>query len=232
MVRKLHDAGLLAPDMLCVHGAALTADELELLAAAGCGLSSTPETELQMGMGFPVTQRALAAGVATSIGIDIVSNYSGDMFAQMRLLLQTMRAQANLAYEREGKAPRAIAPKAAEVLRLATAGGARAAGLGTAVGTLEVGRRADIVLTRTDAIHMTPATDAVGALVLNANASDVDAVLVDGRIVKRHGQLVDVDWPGLSRRLQSSSERILERAAAVDAGPIRGFVAGLFHNLA
>lgn len=232
MVRKLHEAGLLKPDMLFVHGAALTVDELELLAAAGCGLSSTPETELQMGMGIPVTQRALAAGVAASIGVDIVSNYSGDMFAQMRLLLQTMRAQANLTYEREGKAPRAIAPKARDVLRLATAGGARAAGLGAAVGTLEVGRKADVVLTRTDAIHMTPATDAVGALVLNANASDVDTVLVDGRIVKRHGQLVGVDWPALSRRLRASSERILERAAAIDAEPIRGFVGGLFHNLA
>jgi cytosine/adenosine deaminase-related metal-dependent hydrolase len=232
MVRKLHEAGLLKRDMLFVHGAALTREELDLLAAAGCGLSSTPETELQMGMGIPVTQRALDAGVAASIGVDIVSNYSGDMFAQMRLLLQTMRAQANLVYEREGKTPRTITPHARDVLHLATAGGARAAGLGDAVGALEVGRKADIVLTRTDAIHMTPATDAVGALVLNANASDVDTVLVDGRIVKRHGRLVGVDWPALSQRLRTSSEHILARAATVDAGPIRGFVAGLFHNLA
>lgn len=232
MVQKLHDAGLLGPDMLFVHGAALTRHELELIAAAGAGLSSTPETELQMGMGIPVTARALDAGVAASIGVDIVSNYSGDMFTQVRLLLQTLRAQANLAYEREGKAPRVILPRAAELLRLATAGGARAAGLGDSVGKLEPGRKADIVVTRTDAIHMTPATDAVGALVLGANAGDVDTVIVNGRIVKRDGRLVGVDWPALSQRLHASAERILERAAKVDSAPIRGFVAGLFPHLA
>jgi cytosine/adenosine deaminase-related metal-dependent hydrolase len=79
---------------------------------------------------------------------------------------------------------------------------------------------------------MTPATDAVGALVLGAHASDVDTVIVNGRIVKRAGQLVGVDWPVLSRRLRASAERILERAAKVDAAPIRSFVGGLFQNLA
>lgn len=232
MVQKLHEAGLLGSDMLFVHGAALTRPELELIAAAGAGLSSTPETELQMGMGIPVTARALDAGVAASIGVDIVSNYAGDMFTQVRLLLQTMRAQANGAYEHEGKAPRVVLPRAADLLRLATAGGARAAGFGGSVGTLEAGRKADIVITRTDAIHMTPATDPVGALVLGAHASDVDTVIVNGRIVKQAGQLVGVDWPVLSRRLRASAERILERAATVDAAPIRGFVGGLFQNLA
>jgi cytosine/adenosine deaminase-related metal-dependent hydrolase len=232
MVQRLHDAGLLGADMLFVHGAALTRPELDLIASAGAGLSSTPETELQMGMGIPVTARALEAGVAASIGVDIVSNYSGDMFTQVRLLLQTMRAQANLAYEREGKAPRTILPKADELLRLATAGGARAAGLGGSVGMLEPGRKADIVVTRTDAIHMTPATHPVGALVLGANQGDVDTVIVNGRIVKRDGRLVGVDWPTLSQRLTASAQRILERAAKVDATPIRGFVGTLFHNLA
>ena len=97
---------------------------------------------------------------------------------------------------------------------------------------LEPGRKADIVVTRTDAIHMTPATDPVGALVLGANASDVDTVIVNGRIVKRDGRLVGVDWPMLSQRLSASAQRILERAAKVDATPIRGFVGTLFHNLA
>ncbi|MFW7348359.1 MAG: amidohydrolase family protein [Pigmentiphaga sp.] len=232
MVTRLSDAGLLGNDMLFVHGAALTDAELKLLADSGAGLSVTPETELQMGMGIPVAARALAAGVQTSIGVDIVSNYAGDMFAQMRLLLQTMRSQQNLDYERAGKAPRVIRPRASEVLRLATVDAARVTGLQGAQGMLQIGDKADIVLTRTTSIHMTPATDPVGALVLNANASDVDTVLVDGRIVKRGGQLVGVDWAALSKRLRASSERILEQAATVDAAPIRNFVSDMFKNIA
>lgn len=230
-VEKLHAAGLLKEDLLFVHGSALTDRELALLRDAGAGLSATPEAELQLGMGIPVVARALQAGVRTSLGIDIVSNFSGDMFAQMRIVLQTMRAMNNLQYEQRGQAPRSIAPRAEEVLRLATVGGAQAIGLADRIGTLEAGKRADIVLTRTDAIHMTPAIDAVGALVLNANASDVDTVLIDGRIVKRGGQLVGVDWPALSRRLSASSERVIEQSRGVDTAPIRAFVGSLFHHL-
>ena len=90
--------GLLADDVLLVHGSSLTDDELDAVARAGAGIAATPETELQMGMGIRSTARALARGVPTSLGIDIVSNYSGDMFAQMRLQLQARaRARARAA---------------------------------------------------------------------------------------------------------------------------------------
>jgi cytosine/adenosine deaminase-related metal-dependent hydrolase len=90
-VRQLGEAGLLAPDLLFVHGSSLTDDELAMIARSGAAISSTPETELQMAMGHPVVARAQAAGARPSLGIDIVSNYSGDMFARMRLLLQAQR---------------------------------------------------------------------------------------------------------------------------------------------
>jgi cytosine/adenosine deaminase-related metal-dependent hydrolase len=67
---------------------------------------------------------------------------------------------------------------------------------------------------------MTPAHDAVGALVLNARASDIDTVLVEGRIVKRGGRLADVDWPALRSRFQLSCARIMEGARSVDSAPI------------
>jgi len=212
--------GLLGEDMLFVHGSSLTDDELRMMADSGAAVSATPETEMQMGMGFPVALRARDAGVRSSLGIDIVSNYSGDMFAQMRLCLQASRALDNRTYELRNRAPRTIRVTARDVLDLATRGGAESAGLASRVGTLEAGKQADIVLIRTDSIHMTPAIDAVGAVVLNANSGDVDTVFVAGQCVKRDGRLVDVDWPALSARLHASSARIVAGMKSVPLAAI------------
>ena len=217
--------GLLADDMLFVHGSSLTDDELRFMADSGAAVSATPETEMQMGMGFPVALRARDAGVRSSLGIDIVSNYSGDMFAQMRLCLQASRALDNREYEDRGRAPRRIRVSARDVLDLATRGGAEAAGLASRVGTLEAGKQADIAMIRTDSIHMTPAIDAVGAVVLHANSGDVDTVFVAGRCVKRDGKLVDADWPALSARLHASSRRIVEGMQSVPLGAIEDLAA-------
>jgi cytosine/adenosine deaminase-related metal-dependent hydrolase len=206
VVKHLHEEGLLAEDLLFVHGSALTDDELGYIAASGAGISTTPESELQMGMGYPVTERARTRGAHASLGIDIVSNYSGDMFAQMRLLLQTQRAWEN---DRRTSPPRELSFNARDVLELATMGGARVAGLDSIVGSITPGKQADIVLIRTDAINMVPTIDPVGAVVLQANIHDVDTVLVGGRALKRHGQLVNAAWPSISEKLRDSSERIV-----------------------
>ena len=224
-VERMGKGGLLGDDMLFVHGSSLTDDELRFMADSGAAVSATPETEMQMGMGFPVAIRARDAGVRSSLGIDIVSNYSGDMFAQMRLCLQASRALDNRGYESRGRAPRRIRVSARDVLDLATRGGAEAAGLASRVGTLEAGKQADVVLIRTDSIHMTPSIDAVGAVVLNANSGDVDTVFVAGQCVKRNGQLVGVDWPALSARLHASSERIVEGMRSVSLETIEDLAA-------
>lgn len=231
-VERFAEQGLLKSDLLFVHGAAFTDHELALIRDAGAGISSTPETELQMGMGFPVAERARLCGARSSLGIDIVSNNSGDMFAQMRLMLQSTRALDNLALERQGKAPRTIRMKARDVLRMATLGGAEALGLADRIGTIESGKSADITLIRTDSLHMTPAIDPIAALVLYANESDVDSVFVAGRPVKRGGRLADVDIANLTNRLRSSRARLSEGFAQVDHGLARGVTENFFANLA
>jgi cytosine/adenosine deaminase-related metal-dependent hydrolase len=230
-VERLGKEGLLGEDLLFVHGAALTDDELRMMADSGAAVSATPETEMQMGMGFPVALRARDAGVRSSLGVDIVSNYSGDMFAQMRLCLQASRALDNREFERRDRAPRRIRLTARDVLDLATRGGAEAAGLASRAGTIEAGKQADLVMIRTDAIHMTPAIDAVGAVVLNANASDVDTVFVGGRCLKKNGKLVGVDWPALSKRLHASSERIVAGMRSVPLAAIEESAARLMPRL-
>jgi cytosine/adenosine deaminase-related metal-dependent hydrolase len=223
LVAALADRGLLGDDLLFVHGAALGDDELDRIAAAGAAVTSTPETELQMAMGHPVAWRALARGARASLGIDIVSNFAGDMFAQMRLLLQAERGLRNAALT---SPPHSIGPSAREVLELATIGGAEAMGLGDRVGSLTPGKQADLVLVRTDAVHMTPATDPIGAVVLYAGASDVDTVLVGGRVVQRAGEPVGVSWPTLRDRLLASSARIRAGASAAPREQIEEIAAG------
>jgi cytosine/adenosine deaminase-related metal-dependent hydrolase len=222
-VERLRREGLLGADLLFVHGAALSDAEIDAIAACGASISSTPETELQMGMGHPVAERARVRGAQASLGIDIVSNFAGDMFGQMRLLLQAERGRQNELLEAP---PRSLAFKAREVLELATLGGARAAGLDDRIGSITPGKEADVILVRTDAINMVPALDAVGAVVLNANVHDVDTVLVGGKVVKHGGRLVKVDWPSVAARVRRSSERILAASGAVDRAPIEALAAG------
>lgn len=207
-VERLAGEGFLAEDLVLVHGAALTDEELALIRRSGASVSVTPETELQMGMGHPVAARAVAAGVKTGLGIDVVSNYSGDMLTQMRLLLQSERSMRNARMAASNTVPRVQTIDAREVLEMATRGGAEAARLDDVVGTVAPGRRADLVLVRCDSLNMAPAVDPVGAVVLNANASDVDTVLIDGRILKRDGRLTRAATAHLAHELKSSRERL------------------------
>jgi len=224
IVARLGEAGLLAEDLLLVHGSALGDDELAMIADAGAGIAATPETELQMGMGHPVAARALARGARAALGIDIVSDYRGDMFSQMRLLLQAQRARE---HDAAPGPPRRLRLRTRDVLELATIGGARALGLDGRIGSLAPGKQADLILIATDAIHMVPASDAAAAVVLHAQPSDVRTVLVAGRVVKRDGRLVGVDWPRLAERLRASSERIQAGFATVPREQIEAGVAAV-----
>ncbi len=211
-VERLANAGHLSSDILFVHGSTLTDGELRAIGDAGASISCTPESELQMGMGRPVYARASREGAVTSLGVDIASNFSGDMFAQMRLLLQSERGFENEALERP---PRGLALRTRDVLELATLGGARAAGLDGNTGSLTPGKQADLIVVRTDSPHMAGVSDAAAALVLYASASDVDTVLVGGRVRKENGKLVGLDWPTLRDRLRASSAMIRDRASKI-----------------
>ncbi|MCE0764079.1 amidohydrolase family protein [Pseudonocardia kujensis] len=91
-VTLLHEAGLLGPDMILAHCTNATGDELRFVRDAGAWVSCTPETEMQMGMGFPKIGKLRELGMKPTLGVDVVSDCSGDLFAQARLALQTERA--------------------------------------------------------------------------------------------------------------------------------------------
>ncbi len=211
LVRHFEERNLLGPDLVFSHCASLHDDELEAIAKRGVSLSSTPDTELQMGMGHPIAFKAKSKGCTASLGCDVICNNPADMFQQMRLLLQ---AQRHMEHHSPGKAgpPLNISRKCEEILEMATMGGATAVGLKNIVGSITPGKRADLLITRCDSTRLTPIQDPVAALVLYANASDIDTVFIDGEVVKSEGKLVGVDWPRVRDDLRQSTREIFERS--------------------
>tara|TARA_R110000787_G_scaffold58571_4_gene133317 strand:- start:1247 stop:2257 length:1011 start_codon:yes stop_codon:yes gene_type:complete len=219
IVPLLHERGLLGDHMLFVHGAFLTDSDLGLLKQHGGWLSTTPETELQMGMGYPVLERVVESGSTPSLGIDIASNFAGDMFAQMRLMLQTMRFRDfEIANAGIPIPPRYAARK---MLEFATLGGARVMGIDSDTGSITPGKKADIILTRTDSVNMSPVTDPVAALVFYADVNDIDSVWIDGVARKRNGKLTGIEWSTVRNRLNQSRDRIIDRFARISETDIR-----------
>lgn len=216
VVRELHEAGEIGPDLLFVHGNHLPDDELRMIVDGGASLSSAIEIEMTYGA-FPAVERFTRLGGQSSLGVDATLDLSADMFGQMRALLNVWRLERALSN------PTTMTRKVhqRQVLDIATAGGARSAGLGDVTGSLTVGKKADLLLLRTDGLGMTPMGDPYAAVVNYGSASVVDLVMVDGRIVKRDGALVGLDWPATRRALESSRERIAERFARIPEAPIR-----------
>lgn len=228
VVQQLGDAEMMDRDLLFSHGSAFTEQEIDLCSKHESGVVSTPETDLQMGMGYPVAFRAADKGCHVGLGLDISSNQNNDMFVQMRLLLQAERARADAAAVPTVNTT--IVRKSEEALYFATLGGAKAVGLDHLVGSITPGKRADVVITRCDDINMVPAVDPVGMLLFNAVMSNIDTVLVDGVVLKRKGNLVGGVWENVRADVRSRSARVVRIAREVAGGAEHKLTIGAFSS--
>jgi cytosine/adenosine deaminase-related metal-dependent hydrolase len=211
------ETDLIGPWANLVHANNLSDEYLALLVERGAGFTVTAEVEMQMGYGRPLTTRLRALGQAFSIGSDIESGMSADMFAVTRTTLQNARFVDGLdAIAATGIGPQAITITCAEALRWATMDGARMARLDHKVGSLTPGKQADVVVLRFPPPVSGPIHDPVAWIVLQGGRHAVDAVLIAGRFVKRDGRLLAADTEGIAARLARSGARIVDelRAAA------------------
>lgn len=215
-VTRLLDSGLIDHRTLFVHGNILTQDDLKRIRDVGASLSVTPESEMQMGMGTPIWPVAKNIGVACGIGADIVSGGSGDLFTQMRLALCAGRLVANDQLGRFGVMPGTLELTAEDALRAVTIEAARAAGLDQEIGSIEVGKRADLILIRHNSINITPMLDPIKTVVMQASIADVEMVMVNGKVIKAEGKLLDCDQNILAQKLQQSAERIIQAVTDED----------------
>ncbi len=202
-IKQLARMGLLGPDFNAVHANQLSEEELRILVDSGCSVTSCPEVEMQMGHGEPVIRRVLELGGKPTLGVDVESNVSGDIFTVMRVGLQFARAQSNQKLLDEKVSPTRIAIPARCALEWATIDGANALGLGRKAGTLEPGKQADVVLLRKDDLNLFPVNDPLGTIVFQASFANVDTVFVAGEIVKKSGKL---RYPRLKEKMEALAE--------------------------
>ena len=204
-IADLSRHGLLRHTTTFVHANGIDDDELRMLADAGCSVSISPDVELKMGMGWPMTGRMLAAGLRPTLSTDDAPSACGDMFATMRTAYAVQRGLDGGLRSRD-------------VLEFGTVDGARACGLAARTGSITPGKDADVILLRGDDLTVFPATNPVAAIVSAGHPGLVDTVVVAGRVVKRDGALVDVDLAALRGRLLESRNWV---AAAADV-PLDG----------
>ena len=179
----LNSLGIVGPHVVLAHCIHLDNAEMETLAATGTNVAHCPSSNLKLGSGIARITEMLARGIPVSLGADgAPCNNRLDMFTEMRTAALLQKALHG---------PEVL--PAARALRMATADGARAMGLNKEIGSIEIGKRADVIVVNLDRIHSTPARDVVSALVYSAAASDVRSTIIDGMMVMRAGELTTLD---------------------------------------
>ncbi|WP_192808543.1 amidohydrolase family protein [Actinomadura montaniterrae] len=217
-LRELADHGLLIPGHVHIHCPALNEQEWRLMAEHDQRVTIAPETEMQMGMGVPPFRAAIDHGLRPGVSTDIVCVGSGDLFAQMRLGLQTQRMLDNAKVHATGTMPWTIGLTTRDALEWATVNGAHTLGLQDRIGSLTAGKKADVIVVRPRMDLVRP-SHMTGAVVLQSSAADVDTVLVDGEFRKKDGRLVGQDLAAVRERANAALDRIREGHAKL---PKRG----------
>lgn len=211
-VKQLNDRGLLGPRTTYVHCCTLSDEEFKMMADSGGSASLSAEVELNMGHGNPATLQCLKYGLRPSISIDVCTSVGSDMFSQIRILMAATRGVANAEALRENRLLDPVPLTVRDMLDFATLQGAKTANLDHKVGSLTPGKEADLLMINTISLNMFPINNPVGVVVEDAHVGNIDSVFVQGKPVKRHGKLVDVDVRALHRKMETQVDGLFARA--------------------
>jgi cytosine/adenosine deaminase-related metal-dependent hydrolase len=201
-IEYLADVGLVSPRLCAAHCVWIDAREQELLASADVKVMHCPGSNLKLGSGIAPVPELLAQGICVSLGADgAACNNHLDMFGEMRLaaMLQAVRRH-----------PGALTAR--QVLWMATRNGARTLGLEREIGSVEPGKRADLILIDRDRPHLVPAPDPCSAIVYAARPDDVRMTMVDGVIVVQDFAPTRVDPEAVAADARSEARALAARA--------------------
>ncbi|HEY0815855.1 MAG TPA: amidohydrolase family protein [Pseudonocardia sp.] len=208
-IRLAHEAGFLDESSVFVHAATLSADSYHRIAASGGSVSVSTESEQSAGQGYPPTWSLRAHDIPVSLSMDTSVWWSGDLFSAMRTTLGADRSREHFEAHQKGDTVTHLSLRAEHVVDWATRGGAAALGRSAALGSLEAGKKADIVLIKNDASPVSfPLLNPYGHVAFQAQRGDVHTVLVDGRIVKEDHRLVGVDLAAIRREVENTVEHL------------------------
>jgi len=204
-VALLREVGLLRADTLLIHGVRVSPEEVHGIARAGCGVAHCPASNARLGHGVAPLGEYLRAGTRVGLGSDsVASNDRMDMLEEARLASTLQRTLTR----------RHDAVNARAALRLATLGGAEALRIDDRVGSLEIGKQADLVVWRLSALGA-PHADPVGSLVFGAGAT-AERVLVAGRELVTDGTVRGLEG-GVARRVEAAAVRLAKWRSARSA---------------
>lgn len=211
-VAELGRRGLLGADVTLCHCARLTEADFEAIASSSTGVALTPASDMAAGFGPPPMQQLIDRNIRPGLGIGDEWMAPGDIFAQMRSVISVQHATLfDLKLAGKGGVPNLLNTR--DVIRYATIDGARAIGLADVTGSLTPGKRADVVVMRTDRPNIAPVNDPIGAVVWGMDTSNIDWVFVGGRALVENGELT-ADLAHV-RELASAAQRHI--GAAVGA---------------
>jgi 5-methylthioadenosine/S-adenosylhomocysteine deaminase len=176
-----------------------TEEEIPILAERKVGVIHNPTSNMKIASGIAPIAQMLAAGVRVGLGTDgAASNNDLDMWEEMRL--------ASLLQKVDRMNPEVMS--AETVLTMATRGGAAAIGLGDTIGSLEAGKRADVIQVAFDDVHHVPTYDVISHLVWVTDEQDVASVVVDGKILMREGEMLTIDTDRVTVEASALAARI------------------------
>ncbi|MBN1573755.1 MAG: amidohydrolase [Deltaproteobacteria bacterium] len=197
--KHLDDLGVLSERFVADHAVWVTDEEMDIMAEKGVKVITNPESNMKLASGWAPVHKYLKRGIVVGLGTDgCASNNDLDLFGEMDTL-----AKLHKIYDAD---PTHM--DAHTAVRLATVGSAKALGLSGTVGTLEKGKRADIIVVDFNRPHLTPVYDPFSHLVYAAMASDVRDVLVNGEILVKDGSLTQADTGEIIAKARELSERV------------------------
>ncbi len=203
-LQHLQDLGFLGHEVVCGHSVWVTEEDIELMAATGTNVCHNASSNLRLASGIAPVGPLLRRGIRIAIGSDEAGlNDDKDLFQEMRLVLKIHRVPG----------VENVPPTSYQVFQMATEHGAYASWFGDRVGTLEPGKRADIVLLDLRNIeepYLDPEVSVVDAVVHRGRSIDVDTVLVDGEVVMRDRKLTKIDKEALFKDIKSALDRPLQ----------------------
>ena len=198
----LDSIGFLGDDVVFAHGVWLTAQEIQTIAAKRVGVVHCPESNMMLASGVAPITAMQRAGVELGLGTDgpAGSNNNLDMIEEMASAARLQKvSRVN---------PKALTAR--EALAMATIGGARALGLAERIGTLQPGRRADVIIIDLDTAKTQPVYAVESAVVYAASGNSVTTTIVNGRILMRDRRLLTVDAAAAIAKAREYRDKVLK----------------------
>lgn len=196
----LNDLDVFDVPVVLAHGIYVSDSDIEILKKIKGGISHNPISNCKLSSGICDVVKLRKNGINIGLGTDgIGSTTTMDMFEEMK----------TAAYLQKVNTMEPSSISAYDILKMATIEGAKVLGMENEIGTLEPGKKADMIFIKTDKLHMCPANDVCANLVYSSNGADVESVMIDGKVIMQNRKMLNLDEKQVMRQVKKIAKRLL-----------------------